>query len=127
MNIKKMLLLLGISVLFSGLFLSCETAPPAAITDARGQNVSGTATGFAMGYAGEVSVTLTVVDGFITDVVARADHDTAMFSGPVIMRAPNDMIRFNTPTADIVSGATVTSMAVNEAARNALDQIIAGQ
>ena len=122
-----MLIVLGISVLVSGLFLSCETAPVGPITGPGGANVSGTATGSATGYSGEVTVTLTVVDGFITNVVARADQDSPMFAAPVITRAHTDMVRFNTPQIDAISGSTITSMAVNEAARDALNQIIAGQ
>lgn len=127
MKTRKALILLGAGILFSSLFLACETAPAAPITNAAGMAVSGTATGSAPSYGGEATVTLTVVDGFITEVVASAPHDTAMFSGPVLNRAPTDMIRFNTPEMDIVSGATVTSMAINQAARAALEEIIANQ
>ena len=127
MKVRKILIVLGVSVLLSGLFISCETAPAAPLTNAAGQAVSGTATGTAPGYAGEVSVTLTVVDGFITNVVAAAPHDSPAFAGPVITRAHTDMIRFNTTRIDTVSGSTVTTMGINIAAENALAQIIAGQ
>ncbi|MCL2374462.1 MAG: FMN-binding protein [Treponema sp.] len=127
MKTRNALILLGAGILFAGLFLSCETAQAVPITNAAGSAVSGTATGTAPSYGGEASVTLTVVDGFITEVVAAAPHDTPMFSGPVLMRASTDMVRFNVPEMDIVSGATITSMAINQAAQAALNQIIAGQ
>lgn len=124
MKAKKMLILLGAGVLLSGLFLACETGPARPHTTAGGELVSGTATGSARGYGGEVTVTLTLEEGFITSVVARADHDSPMFAGPVISRANADMPRFNTPRIDSVSGATVTSMAINEAAQDAFDQLM---
>ena len=125
---RKTMILLGIGLLFSSFFLACATAPSATpFTNALGQNASGTATGFARGYGGEVNVTLTLLDGFITNVVVRADQDTPMFANPVISRASNEMVANNTTEVDIVSGATITSRAVNEAAQAALDQILAGQ
>lgn len=127
MKVRKMLIILGVSVLLSGLLLSCETAPAAPFTDAAGQTVSGTATGTASGYGGEVTVTLTVVEGLITTVVATAPHDSPAFAGPVISRAHTDMVRFNTTQIDTVSGSTVTTMGINEAARSALNQILAGE
>lgn len=125
MKARKMLILLGASILLSGLFFACATGAGAPITNAMGQYANGTATGSAPSYGGEVTVTLTVVDGFITAVVARADHDTAMFAATPLSRAHADMVRFNTPQIDNVSGATVTSMAINQAAQAAMAQILA--
>ncbi|MCL2382101.1 MAG: FMN-binding protein [Treponema sp.] len=125
MTTRKLLILLGAGILLSTLFLACETGPAAPLTNARGELANGTATGTAPSYGGPASVTLTVVDGLITQVVAAAPHDTAMFSAGVLARAHSDMVRFNTPRIDNVSGATVTSMAINEAAQNALNQILA--
>ena len=127
MKTQRVLILLGIGILFSTLFLACATDRVVPVTNARGERVNGTATGSAPGFGGEVTVTLTLENGFITNVVARADNDTAMFADPVVTRAHNDMVRFNAPEIDAVSGATITSMAVNAAARDALNQIMAAQ
>ena len=124
MKTRNVLVLLGAAILLSGLFLACESVP-APITNARGENVSGTATGSAPSYRGEATVTLTVVDGFITSVTAIAAQDTPMFVAAVIARAHTDMVRFNTPQIDIVSGSTITSMAINQAAQAAMAQILA--
>ena len=124
MKAKNVLILLGAAILLSTLFIACETAPTGPIVNAAGQNVSGTATGTAPGYMGEVSVTLTLENGFITNVVAAAPHDTPMFAAPVISRAQSDMVRFNVPQIDNVSGSTITVMGINQAAQNALNQLL---
>ena len=125
MKLRTVLILLAVSVVISGAFLACASESAARpITNAAGQNVSGTATGSAPGYGGEVNVTVTIENGIITAVVVDAARETQAFAGPVVMRAPRDMIRFNAPEMDNVSGSTVTVMAVNQAARAAMDQLI---
>lgn len=121
----RALLFLGIGIIFLNMFVACSTAPAVPrVTNARGENANGVATGYADGYHGEVSVTLTISNGLIIDVVARADHDTPIFANPVISRAVNYMVRNNIPEIDILSGATITSTAINKAARSAFDQIL---
>jgi len=129
MKTKTALILFGISILFTGLFSACATAPagPSPLTNAYGDIANGTATGSSRGFGGALTVTLTVTDGFISSVEVDADRETAGFAAPVVLRAQTDMIRTNTPEIDIVTGATVTTNAVNEAARAALEQILAAR
>ena len=130
MKTKTALILFGISILFfSGLFLSCATTPagPPPLTNVYGDIANGTATGSGRGFGGALTVTLTVTDGFISSVEVDAARETAGFAAPVVSRAQTDMIRTNTPEIDRVAGATVTTNAVNEAARAALEQILAAR
>lgn len=119
----KVLTLFAACAFFLAFFVACATGP-ALITNAQGLPANGTATGSAQGFGGVVSVTLTLENGEITNVAVVAAHESAMFAAPVISRVNADMIRLNTASIDIVSGATVTSVAVNQAAADALNQII---
>ncbi|MCL2602001.1 MAG: FMN-binding protein [Treponema sp.] len=125
MKVKNVLIMTA-GILLAALVLACESAPPAPITDAQGVNVSGVASATAPSFGGTATVTLTVVDGFITNVHVSAPGDTTMMAAPVIAKASTDMVRFNTPHIDAVSGSTTTSLAVNQAAAEAMARIVAG-
>ena len=118
MKIRTSLVLLVISALLALAVFACASAPAAPIG-----NKTGTATGTAQGFGGEVTVTITMADGMITDVVCKGDAESPTIGGPVLARAPAMIMRYNSPQIDAVSGATVTSMAVAEAAQNAINQI----
>ena len=124
MKAKTLLVLLAVSALLLGVFFACASTPsgPAPIG-----NASGTATGTAKGYENkEITVTITMVDGFITDVVITGQQ-TAGFGENAIMRAPAIIKRNNNPKIDTISSATFTSVAISEAAQSAVDQIVKGQ
>jgi fumarate reductase flavoprotein subunit len=86
-------------------------------------NFSGTATGTASGFGGPVEVTITMADGYITEVAIKADGETQAIAAPAIMRAPNIIKEINSAQFDSISGASITSMAISEAAQDAIDQI----
>ena len=79
-----------------------------------------TATGTAKGFGGEVTVTITLTDGVITDAKAEGADETAGVGTPALEQLPAAMVAGNTVNVDIVSGATFTSNAVIEAAKAAL-------
>ena len=81
--------------------------------------VSGEFTGTAQGM-GEVSVTVTLTDGVITDCVIVGDGETEGIGSVVIANAAEEIVSANKGTIDVVSGATITSNAVNEALAAAL-------
>ena len=122
MKVGKLIFgILAILLVFS--LIACASAPAIApIGDA-----TGTATASAPGYGGEVTVTVTMVNGFITEVVAIGPDESPTIGGAAIMRAPPRIIRFNTTDIDIVSGASITTMAITEAAQKAIDMIVAGE
>lgn len=80
----------------------------------------GTYTGEATGM-GTVTVTLTVAGGEITEAEVVGDGETDGIGVPVIESAPEEIVA-NQGYIDVVSGATVTSEAVNSAIDAALAQ-----
>jgi len=106
-------------ILLTGFVAGCNSTP-AATPDG---GASGTATGVAPGHGGDVSVTITMENGKITAVELDLSSETPAMAGQVASRAPQDMINFNDPNIDNVAGSTVTSSAVREAAKSAVEQI----
>lgn len=77
----------------------------------------GTYIGSAKGYASDITVELTVEDGYITSCVVTEQAESIPTACTVI---PEAIVRENSISVDTVSGNTVTSNAVMEAAKNAL-------
>ena len=82
--------------------------------------VSGEYTGTAQGMGGDVTVTVTLTDGVITDCVVTGDGETEGIGSVVIGNAPEEIVSGNKGAIDVVAGATITSNAVNEALAAAL-------
>ncbi|MCQ2609620.1 MAG: FAD-dependent oxidoreductase, partial [Lachnospiraceae bacterium] len=82
-----------------------------------------TAEGTAKGMGGDVKVTVTVENGKITSVVAKGDNETPGIGLPIIEDMPKLMVENNTINIDSVSGATITSEAVKEAAKQAIEKM----
>ena len=74
--------------------------------------VSGEFTGTAQGM-GDVTVTVTLTDGAITDCVITGDGETEGIGSVVIENAPEEIVSGNKGAIDVVAGATITSNAVN--------------
>lgn len=87
-----------------------------------GSGVSGEYTGTAKGMGGDVTVTLTLKDSVITDVKAEGPNETEGIGSKAIEQLPGEMAEGNTINVEGVSGATVTSDAIKEAAAAALEQ-----
>ena len=82
--------------------------------------VSGEFTGSAMGFGGEVTVTLTLSDGKITACTATGDKETTGVGSVVIDTFPAIVAESGSIAVDAVSGATFSSNAFAEAAAAAL-------
>ncbi|SFG47722.1 FMN-binding protein [Oribacterium sp. WCC10] len=80
-----------------------------------------TATGEAQGLGGPVTVEITATADRIYNVVATGDNETPGIGTKALEQLPGDIISANTVDVDAVSGATVTSDAIKEAARKALE------
>lgn len=87
-----------------------------------GSGVSGEYTGTAKGMGGDVTVTLTLKDSVITDVKAEGPNETEGIGSKAIEQLPGEMAEGNTINVEGVSGATVTSDAIKEAAAAALEE-----
>ncbi|MBQ8556368.1 MAG: FMN-binding protein [Clostridia bacterium] len=77
-----------------------------------------TGTGQAIGFGGNVIVTITLTDGVITEVTA--DGPKEILGVYALEQLPISMVEGNTINVDTIAAATVTSTAVIEAARLAL-------
>ena len=82
--------------------------------------VSGDFTGTAKGFGGDVSVTLTLTDGAITGCTAEGKDETQGVGSEAIAQMPGKIAESGSIAVDGVSGATITSTAIQEAAAAAL-------
>jgi len=103
----------GVSLLGYG----CGAKSASTSSDA---GVSGDFTGTAKGFGGDVSVTLTLTDGAITGCTAEGKDETQGVGSEAIAKMPGEIAESGSIAVDGVSGATVTSTAIKEAAAAAL-------
>ena len=82
--------------------------------------MSGDFTGTAKGFGGDVSVTLTLTDGAITGCTAEGKDETEGVGSQAIAKMPGAIAESGSIAVDGVSGATITSTAIKEAAAAAL-------
>lgn len=78
------------------------------------------ATGTSKGFGGDVTVTVTLTDGVITEVKAEGANETEGIGSKAIESLPAAMVAGNTWNVDALSGATLTSNGLIEAAKAAL-------
>ena len=95
----------------------CGAKPASTSSD---EGVSGDFTGTAKGFGGDVSVTLTLTDGAITGCTAEGKDETQGVGSEAIAKMPGEIAESGSIAVDGVSGATVTSTAIKEAAAAAL-------
>ncbi|MBR2718932.1 MAG: FMN-binding protein [Clostridia bacterium] len=79
-------------------------------------------TGQAQGYGGPLKVLVTMEKGSITNVEVTEHNETQGIGTRAIEAMPAAMISSRTWDVDIVAGATVTSNALKEAVRSAMEQ-----
>lgn len=82
----------------------------------------GAYTGSAMGRAGEVAVELVIKNDCIVKATMVSSAETAVISDRAAEKVLGDIVEHQTLNVDTVSGATLTSMAVRNAAEEALKQ-----
>ena len=95
----------------------CGAKSASASSDA---GVSGDFIGTAKGFGGDVSVTLTLTDSVITGCTAEGKDETQGVGSQAIAKMPGEIAESGSIAVDGVSGATVTSTAIKEAAAAAL-------
>jgi iron complex transport system substrate-binding protein len=84
----------------------------------------GPETGRAWGMHSWVEVTISVLDGKITQADVTG-HETEGVGQPVIERAGSQILQKNSVKIDVIASATITSKAIIEAGQQAIDKIIA--
>ena len=82
----------------------------------------GTYTGSAMGYSGQVNITLTIKDGKITEVTNTNSDTRSFFNKAWRSIQPKILEKQSTEGIDTVSGATFYSMGILDASKIALEQ-----
>ena len=85
-----------------------------------GAGATGDFTGTAKGFGGDVTVTLTLTDGKITGCTAEGADETEGVGSKAIEQLPGEIAESGSIAVDGVSGATITSTAIKEAAAAAL-------
>ncbi len=96
-------------------------AKAAAVRAAGGQfPVDGVFEGSAVGYGGDVVVSVTIEEGFIEDVsiVSAKDEDAAWLKEAIVLL--DQIVVEQTPAIDVVTGATYTSTGILNATKNAI-------
>ncbi len=83
--------------------------------------VSGTFTGTAKGLGGDVTVSITFEDSKIVDVTAEGKDETEGIGSKAIESMPEAMKEAGSINVDTVASATVTSNAILEAAKAAIE------
>ena len=89
-------------------------------TKSTSAGVSGDFIGTAKGMGGDVSVTLTLTDSVITGCTAEGKDETQGVGSEAIAKMPGAIAESGSIAVDGVSGATITSTAIQEAAAAAL-------
>lgn len=107
---KKVMHLFVVLILVAGL-ISCQSS---------GGGKSGSYSGTARGFGGDVKVTLDIANGQITNAKAEGAGETPAIGGRALDLMPAAMKAANSINVDGVSGATYTSKAILEAAQSAL-------
>ncbi len=112
---KKRLTALSLALVMALSVTACQSKEP----DAAGIYTPGTYEGSAQGYGGAVTVSITVDANSITDVKVTGDSETPAIGGAAreSLAAP---IKEKGAEIDAVSGATLTSNGVKEAAAAAI-------
>ena len=121
---KKALCMLTSLALLLATFAGCSTT--ASNGEATPEPSSGASeegavefTGTGVGFGGEISVTITVKDGVITDCAIAADGESADVGGKYISQFEQEIVASN-GSVDAVAGATATSNGVKTALSAAL-------
>jgi len=89
---------------------------------AAGKYIPGTYSATEQGFGGDVTVTITVNENEITDVVITGENETPGIGGEAITALPDVIKAANSAEFDGVSGATLTSTAVKNAVAKALNE-----
>ncbi len=97
-----------------------SVSPPSAEENTTGQFQNGTYTGTGQGYKGNTTISVTVANGFITDITVISYQDDSSFFSKAQTGVISSIISSQTVDVDTVSGATYSSKGIINAVINAL-------
>ena len=108
---------------FLGLLIVVMVLSACASSGSGSGSKSGSASATAQGFGGEVKVTVTVEKGKITNVEAEGPNETTGIGSRAIDMLPGVMVQKNSVEVDALSGASVTSKGLIQAAKEAFSKI----
>ncbi|MBQ1531685.1 MAG: FAD-dependent oxidoreductase [Solobacterium sp.] len=118
---KKTLKLVS-AVLLSASMAACSQQSSAPAQEEAGKYTAGTYSATAEGFGGPVTVTITTDKDAVTDVKIEGEKETPTVGGAALEELTKQVLETGSGEIDGVSGATLTSNAVKEAAASALAQ-----
>ncbi len=118
---KKSLKLLS-AVLLSASMAACSSQSNEPAQEEAGKYTAGTYSATAEGFGGPVTVTVTTDKNAVTDVKIEGEKETPTVGGAALEELTKQVLEAGSGEIDGVSGATLTSNAVKEAAASALAQ-----
>lgn len=125
MKRKILCLLLAVLMVLSIAGCSKDTSNAPAEKESSVKTITKTGKGFG----GDVTVTVTLTDGKITDVKAEGENETDGIGSLAIEELPKLIVDANSADIDGISGATFTSDAIKNAVQAALNEangVVAG-
>ena len=78
-------------------------------------------TASAQGFGGDITVSLTIEDGKLTDVVVEGPNETQGVGSNAVDMMPGMMLKANSVEVDTVTGCTISSTAILTAAKEGLE------
>lgn len=96
--------------------------PPAEPITQAPARINGEFSGTAQGFGGEITVTIKVVDDVLTDVTAVGQGETQGIGSTAVDKLPGAILAAKSPEVDGVTGATISSSALIQAARAAFTE-----
>lgn len=85
-----------------------------------------TASAVSEGFGGDITVTIKVENGVITDCTVEGPDETEGVGSNAVEKLPGKIIEANSVEVDGISGCTFSSNAILEAARLAYDAVVNG-
>lgn len=122
---KKIFMLLMSGLLLMSLTACDDGSSDASSSDANAEvsYVDGVYTGEGDGYVGTIEVEVTIVDGLISNIeVTEENEDRPYYIDS--LEILDDMIEEQTYQVDAMTGATVTSIGLKYAVRDALEKAV---
>lgn len=107
--------------LFMPILSACGADEPSYQIAAPGNWTDGTYTQSGKGYRGNLSVTVTIEGGKMTDIEIGKNEETPDRGGKAIEKMPKAMIEAQSHDVDGISGATRTSDGLKDAVARALE------
>jgi len=91
--------------------------------DSMGRRINGVSHGSAQGWAGPVSVTLAIRNGFIETANVRGPRETAGWGADAIASSMEIIVLTNSVELDTLAASTITTRAITYAGRQALERL----